>query len=94
MLQIQPSPNEIPLSIEALLELYTKLDLPKRAQIIQTFIIEESYTPIDNPLYAATIFSKKARQIITMLSYTLGYTTDEHVDGLCLLSYLFFDTTV
>ena len=55
MLQIQPGLNETPLSIEALLELYTNLDLPKKTQIFQNFIIYESHTPTDIPPYAATI---------------------------------------
>lgn len=84
MPQIQASQNETPLSIEGLLELYTKLDIPKKPQIIQTFIIKESHTPTDSPPYAATIFSKRGRQIITMLSCILGYTIDEHVDEVVL----------
>jgi len=80
MLLIQPGPNETPLSIEGLLELYIKLDLPKKSHIFQTFIIEESHTLTDSPPYGATMFSERGRQIITMLSCILGYTTDEHVD--------------
>ena len=80
MLQIQPSPSETLLSIESLLELYIKLELPKKAQIFQTFIIEESHTPTDTPPYATTIFSERGKQIIIMLSCILEYTTDEHVD--------------
>jgi len=56
MLQIQPTQNEAPLSIEGFLNHYTKLDLPKMAQIFQTFIIEEFHTPTDSPPYATTIF--------------------------------------
>ena len=71
MLQIQPGPNETPLSIEDLLELYTKVDLPNIAQIFKTFIIEESHTPINSPPYDAMIFSKRGRKIIIMLSCIL-----------------------
>jgi len=87
MLKVQPSPTETSLSIGGLLDLYTKLDLPKIAQIFQTFIIEECHTPIKSPPYAATIFYERGRQIITMLSCILGYTTDEHVDEV-VLSFL------
>ena len=80
MLQIQSKPNETPFSIENLLELYLKLDLPKRSQTFHTFILEKAHIPIDNPPYSATIFSERARQIVTMLSCILGYTTDEHLD--------------
>jgi len=79
MLQVQPSPNETPLSIEGLLDLYTKLDPPRIDQIFQTFIIKECHTPTKIPPYVATIFFKRGREIITMLSCILGYTSDEHV---------------
>ena len=84
MLQIRLGPNETPLFIEGLLELYTKLDIPKKAQMFETFIIEEYHTPTDSPPYATTIFYERGRQIITMLSCILGYTTDEHVDEVVL----------
>lgn len=84
MLQIQPSPNQTPLSIGDLLDLYTTLDLVKIRKIFQTFIIEDRHTPTDTPHYAATIFSKTGRHIITMLSCILGYTSDEHVDEVIL----------
>jgi len=57
-----------------------KLDLPKRSQIFQTFILEEAHIPTDSAPYSTTIFSERARQIVTILSCVLGYTTDEHVD--------------
>jgi len=84
MPQIQSSQNETPLSIEGFLDLYTKLDIPKKAQILQTFIIKESHTTKYSPPYATTIFSETGRQIITMLSCILGYTIDEHVDEVVL----------
>jgi len=87
MLQVQTSLNETPLSIEGLLDLYTKLYHPRIAKIFQTFIIEECHTPTETPPYATMIFSERCRQIITMLSCILGYTTDEHVDEV-VLSFL------
>lgn len=61
MLQIKPSQNETPLCIDGLLDLYTNIDIPKKAQIIQTFIIKESHTPTNSPPYAATIFFERGR---------------------------------
>lgn len=84
MLQVQPSPNKTTLSIGDLLDLHVERNLPKIAQIFQTFIIEECHTPTDSPPYVATIFSKRGRQIITIISCILGYTTDEHVDEVVL----------
>lgn len=80
MLQIQPIPNQTPLSITNLLDLYITLDLVKIKQIFKNFIIEEHHTPTDILPYAATIFSKTGRRIIIVLSCILGYTSDEHVD--------------
>lgn len=87
MLQIHPKPNEAPFSIENLIDPYLKLYLPKRSQILQTFLLEKSQVPTDNPPYFATIFSERARQIVTMLSCILGYITNEHVDE-PILSFL------
>lgn len=80
MLEIHPKPNETPFSMEDLIDLYLKLDLPKRSQIFQNFILEEAHIPTDSPPYSATIFSERARQIVTMLSCILGYNTNEHVE--------------
>jgi len=67
------------------------MDLPKRAQIFQNFILEESHTPTDSPPCCATIFSERKRQIVTMLSCILGYTIEEFVDEpiLAFLSIFF-----
>lgn len=55
-----------------------------KAQIFQTFIIEESHTPTYSPPYSNSIFSERGIQIITMFSCVIGYTTDEHVDEVVL----------
>ena len=60
MMHVQPSPNETPLSISDLLDLYVKLDLAKIAQFFHTFIIEYFHTPTDSPSYVATIFHREA----------------------------------
>ena len=81
MLQIQPKPDEAPLSIEILIELYLKPDFSKRFQIFQTFLPPSVETPKSNPPYSASIFSKRTRQIVTMLSCIIGYFLDEYVDA-------------
>ena len=58
MLQVQPSPNETPLSIGDLLDVYVKLDVAKIAQIFKTFIIEECHTPTDSPPMLPPFFQK------------------------------------
>jgi len=84
MLQLQPSPNQTPLSIGDLLDLYVTLDLVKIRKIFQNFIIEGRHTPTDTPPYATTIFSETGRNIIIMLWCILGYNSDEHVDEVIL----------
>lgn len=64
MLQIQPSPNQTPLSIGNLLDLYITLDQVKITKIFQNFIIEDCHTPTDIPPYDATIFLEIGRHII------------------------------
>jgi len=84
MLQIQLGHNLIPLSIGDLLDQYSKLSLSKLAQIFQTFIVEERYIPEDPPPYVSAMFFERGKQIITMISCVLGYSTDEFVDELVL----------
>ena len=84
MLQLQPGPNEVPLSIEALTKLYLDLDFPKRFQTFQTFMPSYVEIPKLNPPYSSTKFSKITRYIISMLSFILGYFIDEHVDVVVL----------
>ena len=67
MLQIQPKPDEAPLSIETLTELYLKLDFPNRFQIFQTFLPSSVETPKSNPPYLALIFLERTREIVTIM---------------------------
>ena len=80
MLQIQSRLDEIYFSIEALTHLYLNLDFPKRFQIFQTFIPSSIEIPKINPPYPYAKFFERTRHIISMLSFILGYFTDEHAD--------------
>jgi hypothetical protein len=80
MLQIPRNDSAIPFSIEALNDLYQKLTFPQRAQIFEIFLPEDAQFPKKNPPYSSSIFTVKANQIIPMLSYLLGYYSDEWVD--------------
>jgi len=84
MLQIQPGQNLSPLSIRDLLDLFPKLSPARLAQIIQTFIIEEKYTPKEPPPYVYTIFSPFDQDIVAIISSVLGYTTNEYIDEIIL----------
>lgn len=80
MLQIQSRPDQVPLSIEALTQLYLNLDFPKRFQIFHTFMPSSIEIPKINPPYPSAKFSERARHIISIMSFILGYFTYEHVD--------------
>ena len=66
------------------MDLYPKLIPTRLAQIIQTFIVEDKYTPKDPPSYVAGLFSPSGRSIVDMISRVLGYTTDEYIDEFIL----------
>ena len=80
MLQIQSNPQAVPLSIEALTKLYINLDFPKRFTIFQTFMPLHVEIPKLNPPYSTAKFPEGSRHVISMLSFILGYFTDEHTD--------------
>lgn len=84
MLQVQPGPNLTPRSIGDLLDQYTKLSPSRLAQIFQTFIAKEQHIPIDARPYVFAIFFERGKQIVTMISCILAYTTDEFIDELIL----------
>jgi len=73
-----------PLSNGDLLDLYPKHSPARLAELIQTFIIEEKYTPKDPPPYVAAIFSPLGRNIVSMISCVLGYSTSEYIDEIIL----------
>jgi len=69
-----------PLSIGDLLDLFPKIISIRLAQVIQTFILEEKYTPKYPPPYVVALFSPWGRSILDMISSVLGYTTSEYID--------------
>ena len=72
--------NAAPLSIESLTKLYLDLDFPKRFHIFQTFMPTYVEIPKINPPYSSSKFPEGSRHIISMMSFILGYFTDEHSD--------------
>jgi hypothetical protein len=80
LLQISINDSNMPFSIESLNDLYQKLTFPQRAQIFEIFLPEDAQLPKNNPPYSYSFFIVKANQIISMLSYLLGYYSDEWVD--------------
>ena len=84
MLQLQLVKNLAPFSIGDLLDLFPKLNPIRLAQIIQTFIVKEKYTPKEPPPYVYTVFSTYGQGIVAMISSVLGYTTNEYIDEIIL----------
>jgi hypothetical protein len=80
MLQIPINDSTIPFSIESLNDLYQKLTFPQRTQIFEMFLLEDAQLHKNNPPYSSSIFTIKSNQIIPMLSYLIGYFSDEWVD--------------
>ena len=72
--------NTTPFSLEALTQIYQKLDFATRAKIFEIFLPENAQFPKKNPPYPSTIFPDHAKQIISMISYILGYYSDQWLD--------------
>ena len=71
MLQLQPDPQEVPLSIEALTQLYLGLYFPKRFMIFQNLMPSHVDIPKTNPPYSTTKLPEGSRHIISILSFIL-----------------------
>lgn len=71
MLQLQYNPQSVPLSIEALTQLYLGLDFPKKFMIFQNFLPSHGNIPKLNPPYSTAKFREGSRHIISMLSFIL-----------------------
>jgi len=80
MLQLQPGQDITFLTIVDFLEKFSKLSSSRSTQILQTLIVEEKYMPKDPPPYVSVIFSNQGKDITTMISCILGFTTNEYVD--------------
>ena len=76
MMQAPTAENATPFSHEALVELYQKLDFSKRAKTLECFLTEDALLPKKYPPYPSSIFLERAKKIITVISYLLGYYSD------------------
>ena len=76
-----PNPKQIvPFSYETLREFYQKLEFSSRAKTLQLFMATDALMPTKNPPYPSSIFLDRTQHIVTVLSYLLGYHTDQWVD--------------
>lgn len=74
-------------STATLIDLYHKLTFPQRAQIFEIFFPEYVELPKRNPPYPASMFSKRAKHITSLISCLVGYQRDQWVDEV-ILGYL------
>ena len=86
-LQLNPDPNAASLSIEDLTQLYLDLDFSSKLKIFQTFCPTQDDIHKLNPPFDTFDFPSKTRQINSMLSFILGYNSDEFTD-VAILGFL------
>lgn len=85
------APNH-PFSHENLIEAYQNLDFTKRSQALELFLVVDSPLPKRNPPSDSSMFPGRTKQITTILSYLLGYNSDQYVDEAILgFSSIFSD---
>jgi len=77
MMQAVATENATPFSHQALIGLYQKLDFVKTSKTLELFLTEDAPLPKKSLPYASSIFLERLKQIITVISYLLGYYSDE-----------------
>ena len=87
MLQMNHDPNSASLSIEDLTQLYLDLEFNTRFKIYQNFCPNQVDIPKLNPPFDTVDFPDETRQIVSMLSFILGYASDEFTD-VAILGFL------
>lgn len=73
MLLIPDSDSLSYFSTTALIDLYHKLTFPQRAQIFEIILPEDAKVPKKNPPYQTSMFLERAKYIISIISFLLGY---------------------
>ena len=77
MMQAPTTENSTPFSQEALIEIHQKLYFAKRAQTLELFMTKNYPLPKKNPPFPSSIFLERSKHIITVISYLLGYYSDQ-----------------
>lgn len=80
MMQALVIEGTTPFSHEILTEMYQELDFSKRAKTLEIFMIEHTPLPHNNPPYSSSVFPNRTRHIVTILSYLVGYYSDQCLD--------------
>jgi len=80
ILQAKITKNSKPLLVDFLIDLYKKLTFPQREKIFEIYLPEDAQLPKTNPPYSYSMFPEVSKQIINIISYLLGYHSDQWVD--------------
>ena len=87
MLQLNHDLNNASLSIEDLTQLYLDLYFASKFKIFKIFWPTHVHVPKVNPPFDTFDFPSETRQIVSMLSFILGYNSDEFTD-VAILGFL------
>lgn len=66
------------------MEIYQKFYFSQRAHIFESFLPENFELPRTNPPYPSTMFPKMSRHVMSIMSFLLGYPSDQWVDEVIL----------
>ena len=73
MMQAHTIEGTTPFSHEILSEMYKRLEFSKRAKTLELFMTEHTPPPSRNPPYSSSAFPDRTGNLVTVLSYMLGY---------------------
>jgi len=80
MMQALVIEGVVPFPHEVLIEMYQKLDFSKRAKTLEIFMADNTPLPGKNPPYSSFVFPNLTRHIALVLSYLLGYFSNQWFD--------------
>ena len=77
MMHAHTPKQSVPFSYESLRETYQRIDFSSRAKTLQHFMETNAPMPIKNPPYPTSTFPERTKKIVIVLSYLLGYHSDQ-----------------
>lgn len=80
MMQTPIIEGTTPFSHEILTEMYQEIDFSKRAKTLELFKTKHTPLPNKNLSYSPSVFLDITRHIILVISYLLGYYSDQWLD--------------
>ena len=80
MMQAPVVEENILFSYETLTALYQKLDFSSRSKTLELFMATDTPFPKNNPPFPPSTFLDRTQHIVTVLSYLLGYHSNQWID--------------